>query len=147
MPLPQRLRDHSQTWAARMGPFAQGDHDSLRGVSSPPEDGRDRPLSGAHTGQKRCCRRDTAGAGRPRAALKASPRSPPASGATGTSRRGESVVTLRIMTSNKVLSLSEPSPVVSPKTSLSFTSSESDLYLLSSLLNSALASNICTPHV
>src|SRR6201997_5715841 len=22
--------DHSQTWAARMGPFAQGDHDGLR---------------------------------------------------------------------------------------------------------------------
>src|ERR1700741_3231785 len=66
MPLPQRLRDHSQTWAARMGPLAQGDHDGLRGISSPPEDGRDRPLSGAHAGRKRCYRRDTAGAGQPR---------------------------------------------------------------------------------
>src|SRR6202035_2365177 len=66
MPLPHRLRDDSQTWAARMGPLAQGDHDGLRGISSPPEDGRDRPLSGAHAGRKRCYRRDTAGAGRPR---------------------------------------------------------------------------------
>src|SRR5260221_1571134 len=66
MPLPHRLRYDSQTWAARMGPFAQGDHDGLRGLSSPPEDGRDRPLSGAHAGQKRCYRRDPAGAGRPR---------------------------------------------------------------------------------
>src|ERR1700694_5745705 len=66
MPLPHRLRDDSQTWAARMGPLAQGDHDGLRGISSPPEDGRDRPLSGAHAGQKRRYRRDTAGTGRPR---------------------------------------------------------------------------------
>jgi len=34
-----------------MGPLAQGDHDGLRGISPPPEDGRDRPLSGAHAGQ------------------------------------------------------------------------------------------------
>src|ERR1700674_2633932 len=47
-------------------PGPQGDDDGLRGISSPPEDGRDRPLSGAHAGQKRCYRRDTAGAGRPR---------------------------------------------------------------------------------
>src|SRR5258705_5539974 len=66
MPLPPRLRDDAQTWAERMGPLAKGDHDGLRGISSPPEDGRDRPLPGAHAGQTRCYRRDTAGAGRPR---------------------------------------------------------------------------------
>src|SRR3979490_1829625 len=33
MPLPPRLRDDPQTWAARMGPLAQGDHDGLRGIS------------------------------------------------------------------------------------------------------------------
>jgi len=66
MPLPYRLPGDSQTWAARLGPLAQGDHDGLRGIASPPQDGRDRPLSGAHAGQKRCDRRDTAGAGRPR---------------------------------------------------------------------------------
>src|SRR6202171_6160964 len=53
MPRPHRLRDDSQTCAARLGPLAQGDHDGMRGISSPPEDGRDRPLSGAHAGQKR----------------------------------------------------------------------------------------------